>query len=107
MDDPDVVAAARFIRENAAKPISVDDVIGAGVDEPPQPGAAIAVANWAAVCSTRFGVCTSARAMNLLRNDLIWISQPWARESGFTRRGPVQHRVPRVSPECQADAIPT
>jgi LacI family transcriptional regulator len=27
MDDPDVVAAARFIRENAAKPISVDDVM--------------------------------------------------------------------------------
>jgi len=82
MDDPDVVAAARFIRENAAKPISVDDVMEQ-------------VSTSRRNLERRFrrelgrsllGEIRRmhlSRAMNLLRNTDLDIPSV-ARESGFT-----------------------
>jgi LacI family transcriptional regulator len=82
MDDPDVVVAARFIRENAAKPISVDDVMEQ-------------VSTSRRNLERRFrrelgrsllGEIRRmhlSRAMNLLRNTDLDIPSV-ARESGFT-----------------------
>jgi LacI family transcriptional regulator len=82
MDDPDVVAAARFIRENAAKPISVDDVM----DQ-----VSTSRRNLERRFRRELGRSLLdeirrmhlARAMNLLRNTDLDIPAV-AKESGFT-----------------------
>jgi LacI family transcriptional regulator len=86
MDDPDVVAAARFIRENAAKPISVDDVMQQ---------VSTSRRNLERRFRRELGRSLLdeirrmhlARAMNLLRNTDLDIPAV-ARESGFT--GPIR-----------------